>query len=157
MEKREDLITLRREGYQEQNFTGEAYAFFDTPEPINAKDLRPESSDLTLIFAKGEEQFLEGVGASKGLRDAVAASRTRVIFSSDDPRSKQERNRVSEGLETKEFDYGLRIVYGQNNTEAADQLARVMGYVNGRFIERDDPFRAAVVYQNDRGEYVPRN
>ena len=54
------LVVLQREGYTEQNHTGEAYAFFDSPQEIDNEDLRPESSDLVLSFAREEENFLKG-------------------------------------------------------------------------------------------------
>ena len=146
---------LQREGYTEQNYTGEAYAFFDNPKAIANEDLRPES-DLTLRFAKGEENFLKEVNADRGLRAAVRAARNHVIYSSSDPRNHQERLKEAEKARNIPFGYGLHARYDQSNEEAADKLTEVMNYVNGCFIPGKDPFRAVILYKDNQGRYISR-
>lgn len=150
------LTTLTREGYVEQNHTGEAYAFFDSPNAVTAEDLRPEDSDLVLRFAEGEENFLDQIGADEDLRSTVAADSRRILYSQSDPRSQSDRLRESEALRNEAFGYGLHAKYGATNREAADQLAQVMKYVNGAFVPGNEPFRATVLYKDERGEYVAR-
>lgn len=150
------LVVLQREGYTNQDHTGEAYAFFDSPKDIDSEDLRPESSDLVLRFAKGEGNFLSAIKAKRDLRAVVSDARAQIIYSQKDPRSLQNRLRESQEARSKEFGYGLHGCYGSTNAEAADQLVEVMRYVNGRFIPGSDPFRAAVLYKDESGRYVSR-
>ena len=99
---------------------------------------------------------LRGVNANKELREVVSAARANIIYSQSDPRSKQDRLEESEKARNRAFAYGLHGRYGQSNKEAADQLAQVMKYVNGRFVPGNEPFRATVLYQDERGEYISR-
>ena len=154
--REEGLVVLQREGYIDQGHTGEAYAFFDSPVDIDSEDLRPDSSDLVLRFAKGEGNFLSAIKAKRDLRAVVKDARAQIIYSQSDPRSRQDRLRESKEASGRAFGYGLHARYGQSNKEAADQLVEVMRYVNGRFVPGTDPFKAAVLYKDESDRYVSR-
>ncbi len=111
---------------------------------------------MVLKLARGEENFLNNIKADNGLRKIVRAARAQIIYSQSDPRSQEERQRESKEARRRVFDYGLYANYGRSNEEAADELAQVMNYVHGIFVPRNEPFRATILYRNDRGKYVSR-
>ena len=152
--KESGLVTLKREGYVDQGYTGEAYAFFDSPVPIEDEDLRPESSDLVLRLARGEENFLNGINASEDFREIVVDKGAQLFYLEGDPKSMEERLEESVRVGNKPFDYGLHAVYGDSNVDAANQLVQVMRYVHR--ISGKELFRSTILYQNDDGEYVSR-
>jgi hypothetical protein len=109
-----------------------------------------------LRFARGEQNFLALIDADEDLRRAVMANRTNIIYSKDDPRGEQARIKEIGEAEGREFGYGLHARYGSSNGEAADQLAQVMNFVNGRFVPGKEPFRGAILYKDEDGGYVSR-
>jgi hypothetical protein len=152
--KKDELVSLKRKGYTEQNYTGEAYAFFDSPQRLTNEDLRPETSDMVIDFARGEKNFLNGVKANSELREAVRANRDQIKYFDGDTSSQSERITRASRARAEPFQYGIRAKFGQTDRDAADQLVNVVSYIWGKYTPGNEPLRAAILYKDNRERYI---